>query len=185
MNVISTNSAIQKRDAETQFEELIVKPSGNVATIEAVVIIVDALDESGERNERNEFGTTPGQMHRASEELSVMLPLALDRTQVEAWFQNYNILCKRMGNIDAEETCLDIQAHFSNCLAPISPIFNKIDRDWGNILAKRAEGLFQWAQTVCQSIDPTVARPQLVKKNWETCVSSSSFTLFELYRHHI
>lgn len=185
VKVIQKAADRKSKDPQIQFEELIVKPSQNVSTIGSVVIVVDALDESGDRGERREILELL--FDRCSELPKNYRILVTSRPEqdIELYCQKSgpagNVSCIRMEDANSEETHSDILAYISGFLAPISPTLDMIDQDWCGILAKRAECLFQWARTACEFIDPAITRPQLIHKKWETCISVSSSLSSPLY----
>lgn len=185
VKAIGKASVRKSKDPGLQFHELILRPSAEVTTIGPVVIVIDALDESGDRQERkgvldlifDGFAELPKNYR--------VIVTSRPEQDIEDLCQDSSVVYKRMGDIDVEETRSDIQKYISNSLAPISSFLDEIDGNWCNILVKCAEGLFQWAETACQFIDPTLKRSRLVKEKWKTCISGSSSSLYGLYRQII
>lgn len=168
-------------DMETQFNEFIIKPSKEVRTLGPVVIVIDALDESGDRGDRR---TLLNILFSQSSMLPTNYRIIITtrpEQDIESCCKPPTALCKRMGDIAADETLADIRSYVSFRLEPISETLDELQRDWPDSLSKRSEGLFQWAETVCRFIDPTIPHPLLVRKRWKACTPSSSSSLYELY----
>lgn len=182
VEVIQDTAIRTSMDPVTQFDELIDKPSKHVATVGPVVIVIDALDESGDREAR---ATILELLFQRCSELPVNYRILItSRPEQDIEFlcdDPENIHCIRMDDIPIHETLYDIQSYVLNRLKPIAPILNMVERNWSLILANRAEGLFQWADTACRFIDPNVRYLAIVQERWLACISTSSSSLYKLY----
>lgn len=180
------NTAIRRStDMETQFNELIVKPSLKISAIGPVVIVIDALDESGGREERRPLlDILFSQLSALPINYRVILTTRPE-SDIVLRCQHSTVFCKWMGDVAANQTLMDIQSYVSFRLEPIAGILDKITTDWREVLAEHAEGLFQWAETACRYIDPTIQYVPLIEDNWNTCISNSSSSLYELYHRII
>lgn len=165
-------------DPTTQFDELIVKPSKN--TTKPVVIIIDALDESGDRESRRTL------LHLLFERTSEfpqnyrLIITSRPESDIEQKYENreLNVLCIHMADIDPDDTLNDIQKYISSELLDVAEILDKrFHVDWRSELAEKAQGLFQWAYLACHYI---VEYNHIVRL--KTLLSKAApASLFEMY----
>ncbi|GJJ12624.1 hypothetical protein Clacol_006867 [Clathrus columnatus] len=183
IRIIEEITVRSSKDITTQFNKLIIEPSKEVKTIGPVVIIIDALDESGDRPERVELLNL---LRRCSELPSTYRFVITSRPEPDIlqWCEHPTIFCKYMSSIHLNETTRDIQDFISSRLFPVKDILdNEVGVGWESLLAKRAEGLFQWASTVCDLIDPTVRFG--VAEQAKTFISGPTSSLYQLYHQII
>ncbi|GJJ11232.1 hypothetical protein Clacol_005464 [Clathrus columnatus] len=171
-------------DINTQFEELIVKPSKAVSIIGPVIIILDALDESGDPIERKEVLDL---LLRGFSELPPNYRFLITsrlESDILSWSEHPTILCKHMNDLDLDGTTLDIQRYISSCV--YHHYYQVVDTSdnglyWRSALAKQAKGRFQWASTVCNYIlGPTICQTEAVERA-KDLVHGSPPTLYQLY----
>ncbi|GJJ12679.1 hypothetical protein Clacol_006923 [Clathrus columnatus] len=178
--IIQKTSIRTSMDTFTQFEELIIKPSKTVNTIGPVVIIIDGLDESGDRSERAVLLELLFKRCSEFPQNFRFIVTSRPESDVEEWCEHPNVFCKLMADIGLDETTKDIQRYISSRLFHVgNTLDDELDVDWRMRLANRAEGLFQWASTVCNVIDPTVRFG--VTERVKTFISGPTSSLYQLY----
>ena len=147
----------QARDFQILFERLLLQPLKSLRTNNHILIVIDALDESGDTTGRTG-------LHKFLAEHLCELPsyfriLITSRPEngIEPAFDNAtSVHIKHMEDHDlAAKTGEDIRAYVKANLA--SGLFQK----YGVRLAEKAEGLFQWAAVACEYItDPPAGYTQ-------------------------
>ena len=134
-----------------QFDNLILKPLKNLTILGPIVIVVDALDESGDVEPRR--GMLQELASKAQNLPSNFRILLTSRpeTDIETLFQeNDYVFVKRMQDISMTSSELDITAYIHNRLR--GPGYSAIDEACRSILVSKCEGLFQWASVACTFI---------------------------------
>lgn len=180
VRIIEKTALRTSADPETQFNELIVKPSKDAETLGPVVIVIDALDESGDRMERKVLLKLL--LERSSELPSSYRFIITSRPEpdIELRCKQSTVVCKRMADIDPLDTLNDIRHFVSSELSYVGHILDEeLKMDWRSLLARRAEGFFQWANIACRFIDPTVEFG--VGRRLKAISTSTSSSLYELY----
>jgi hypothetical protein len=113
-------------------------------TIGPVLIVIDALDESGDKESRRVFlKILMRQLPELPSNYRILLTTRPEKDIVDTFEGQSSVLCKRMEDIDLESTNQDISVFIEQELAGV------IDLKWCRQLAAKAEGLFQWAFTAC------------------------------------
>ena len=164
-NVVKDNTALRvgTRDNDTLFESLILEPLKDVHIVGPILVIIDALDESGD-------ATRGAGLHSFFAKNLVRLPsnfrvVITSRPElpiVSAFVEVQSIKIIYMDDTElAAEAHGDILAFFQQRLPS-----NEF-RHYSEALAKKAEGLFQWAEVASQLIlDP----PPRFRYSKEKCI---------------
>ena len=134
------------QDYHTLFESLILQPLSEVRTVGPVLIIIDALDESGDATGGSGLHTFLGE--RLAKLPSNFRILITSRLETDIWHPLVNaseaFQIIRMDDSElAAGTDYDIRLYFEKNL--IQDTF----KQHGDELVKKAEGLFQWAAVAC------------------------------------
>jgi hypothetical protein len=139
---------------EEQWENLIVRPAKRVTEQKPVVIVIDALDESGTQKTggpRGKFiSLLLSGVHELPQQFSILITSRLE------WDVAYLLERNTKGVQIQDITQLggvqnDIYTYVCNLMS--SPIQSYgLDQAQCKLLAERAEGLFQWAYTVCEAL---------------------------------
>jgi hypothetical protein len=151
--VVKDNTALRvgTRDYDTLFESLILKPLKDLHIVGPILVVIDALDESGD--------TTGGiglpaflakNLIRLPSNFRVVITSRPEHAIVSALVEAQSVKIKYMDDTElAAETQKDILAFFQKRLPS-----NEFRR-YVEALAVKAEGLFQWAAVASQLIlDP-------------------------------
>jgi hypothetical protein len=135
------------QDYHTLFESLLLQPLRDVHTVGPILIIIDALDESGDATGRNGLhiflaeclASLPSNFRvliTSRSEADIMLPFA------GASGSSFEIVHMNDSNL-AARTDDDIHIYLEKYLP------SKTFTQYGDKLVKKAEGLFQWAAVAC------------------------------------
>ena len=134
-----------------QFNNFILKPFKELTLTGPLVIIVNALDESGDIQSRQELlqllteKTTdlPSNIH--------ILLTSRPEGDIDCLFNSgTHILVKKMQDISMTLTEVDITAYIHNRLS--GPAYSANDDARRNKLVSKCKGLFQWASIACTFI---------------------------------
>jgi hypothetical protein len=153
--VVKDNSALRvgTRDYETLFQSLILEPLKDLRIVGPILIVIDALDESGDVTSKKGLHTfLPKALSKLPSNFRVLITSRPEHAIESAFVgdRSSGIKIKYMNDSHlAARTHNDILAFFGKNLP--SDEFKK----YGSMLAERAEGLFQWAAVACGYIlDP-------------------------------
>jgi hypothetical protein len=160
-NIIKDNTALRldTRDYGTLFRRLIREPLQDLLIVDPVLVVIDALDESGD-------ATGKHGLHRFLADNLSSLPanfrvLITSRPEhgiESAFLVAESVVIKHMDDHRlAAQTQPDILAFLQKRLEDRLPSHDL--EQHGEALAKRAEGLFQWAAVACGYI----LEPKLVR----------------------
>ena len=141
----------QTTDIIQQWESLLIKPSAQLPTDHPIVLIIDALDESGDAQSRNHLLSILA--HRTRELPSnvriLLTSRALDDIS-QALQSSTHIRSKVMNDIPKSSIDHDIKSYISARLNQIPDFF--VDASRLQFLVDCSEGLFQWAFVACEFI---------------------------------
>ena len=151
--VVRDNSSLRAgtRDYDTLFQSLILEPLKDLRIVGPILVVIDALDESGDATGRTGLHTFLAKnLIRLPSNFRVLITSRPEDGVESALFGVPSVRVKRMTDSElAATTNADIVAFFKEKLP--SDEF----KNYGNELAKKAEGLFQWAAVACGYIlDP-------------------------------
>ena len=164
-NVVKDNTALRvgTRDYNTLFESLILEPLKDVHIVGLVLIVIDALDESGDTASGiglHAFLAT--NLIRLPSNFRVVITSRPEHAIMSAFIEAQSFKIKYMDDTELSiETHEDILAFFQQRL-----VSNEL-RQYAKALAVKAEGLFQWAAVASQFILDPPARFDYSK---ETCI---------------
>lgn len=137
---------------QEQFENFILKPTMKLQqTIGPVIIVIDALDESGDRESRNLFlRILVDHLPKLPSHYHFLLTTHPEQDILDAFANTKTVLCKHMEDIDPDTTREDISVFIRKELAGLSELEQQWPHGaWWKQLTDKAEGLFQWAFTAC------------------------------------
>ena len=151
--VVKDNSSLRTgtRDYDTLFQSLILEPLRDLHIIGPILVVIDALDESGDATGRTGLHTFLAKnVIRLPSNFRVFITSRPEDGIESALVGVPSVRVKRMNDYElAATTDADILTFFQETLP--SDEF----KIYGDELAKRAEGLFQWAAIACGYIlDP-------------------------------
>jgi hypothetical protein len=151
--VVKDNTALRvgTRDYDTLFESLILEPLKDLHIIGPVLVVIDALDESGDTASRTGLHAFLAKnLIRLPSNFRVLIASRPEHAIVSALVEAQSVKIKYMNDTElAAETHEDILAFFRQRL-PSNELRHYIEP-----LVAKAEGLFQWAAVASQLIlDP-------------------------------
>jgi hypothetical protein len=138
-------------DIIQQWERLLVKSSAQLPTDRPILLIIDALDESGDAQSRNHLLSILA--HRSRELPSNVRILLTSRTLddiSQALQSSTHIRSKIIDDIPKSSIDHDITSYISARLNQIPDLF--VDSNRLQFLVDHSEGLFQWAYVACEFI---------------------------------
>jgi len=138
-------------DVIQQWEYLLVKPSSQLSIGHPILLIIDALDESGDAQSRRYL--LPILAHRAGElpfNFRILLTSRPEADISQALRGSIHVISKDMNDIAKSSTDHDISAYIFTSLAHVDDTF--FDGHRLCTLVEQAEGLFQWAFVACEFI---------------------------------
>ena len=163
---LNSDPKIAEKSLRSQFEELLQVPLAAAAKklTGPVIIVLDALDECGDRDSRRELLEILGA--NLSTLPSVFRWLITSRPEEDIRFRlgSSNSVMSLESMVGKEEAILDVQAYLQTEMKRIRAM-KGLPHNWprfGQIyaLAQNSEGLFIWASTACKLIEqasrPTV-----------------------------
>ncbi|KAG6331908.1 hypothetical protein ID866_7178 [Astraeus odoratus] len=155
-SVIRADPSLKKStDIARQWEKLLLHPlkgfvGGNV------VIVIDALDESGDEASRTrilEVLASPRMMELPST-VRIFVTSRASRDICDALANVPHIVARSLDNVDVTSAKRDIGRYISNKLKELR--IQLSDTEIGQ-LTEMSDGLFEWARLACQSIRPRKA----------------------------
>jgi hypothetical protein len=154
-----TTLRLDTRDYGTLFQRLIREPLQDLLIVDPILVVIDALDESGDaigekalhRFLADNLSSLPGNFR-------VLITSRPEHGIESAFLTAESVVIKSMNDHElAAETQHDILSFLHRTLQSRIPL--RDCEKYGEALAKRAEGLFQWAAVACGYI----LEPKLVR----------------------
>ncbi len=145
--IVKDNSSLRvgTRDYASLFESLILEPLKDLHIVGPVLVVIDALDESGDVTGGNGLLTfLPKALSKLPSNFRVLITSRPEHDIESAFVGAPSLHIKHMNDLDlAAKTHDDILAFLRERLP------SEEFRNYGNALAIKAEGLFQWAAVAC------------------------------------
>ncbi|KAL4072384.1 WD40-repeat-containing domain protein [Scleroderma yunnanense] len=154
--VALSHSLKDTADVVAQWQKFIFEPLAQVkdSSTGNVVIVIDALDESGSETTRKAilriFNTHGAKLPENVRILLTSRPLVDIRDALHA---SQHIHPRSLDDIDAKSTIRDIHLYITTQLKTLSGTFS--DKDFQQ-LAEKSSGVFEWARLACDFIHPRV-----------------------------
>ncbi|KAH7905937.1 WD40-repeat-containing domain protein [Hygrophoropsis aurantiaca] len=155
--------AIEKRaDRSTpsiaeQFEKFIIRPTSELHIVGPVVIVIDALDESGDQIHRKRM------LSVLSEKISslpcnfrILITGRPESDIVQRLCPSKNLVVQNIDQISSSSVLNnDISFFIENSLSSSSDTLNREweNKGWVKLMTEKSNGLFQWAFTACEFIN--------------------------------
>ncbi len=145
--VVEDNSSLRvgTRDYGTLFKSLILEPLKDLHIVGPILVVIDALDESGDVTGGNGLHTFLAEaLSKLPSHFRVLITSRPEHDIESAFVGAPSVRIKHMNDLElAAETHDDILAFLRERLP------SEEFRNYGNALAIKAEGLFQWAAVAC------------------------------------
>jgi WD40 repeat protein len=133
-----------------QFDKFILLPAVDLMAIGPILIVIDALDESGDRVAREALLSTLGQgISRLPPNFRIFVTSRAEADIQDMFGNHQDVLCMHMDTIDQRSTNDDISLFVQSRLSKVKCLDQSLCTEWCHQLVKKAEGLFQWASTAC------------------------------------
>jgi hypothetical protein len=158
-----TDLRLGTRDYDTLFESLILEPLKGLHIVGPILVVIDALDESGDTTGRNGLHAFLAEnLNRLPSNFRVVITSRPEHAIVSALARAPSVKIKYMNDTElVAETHKDILTFLRGKLPS-----DKLG-DYVEALAVKAEGLFQWAAVASQLVlDP----PERFDYSEETCI---------------
>jgi len=154
-NVVRGNRALRSTlAAREQFTNFILKPSEHLTTVGPVVIVIDALDESGDQVSREVLlSIITKEMSHLPANFRILVTSRPEPDIYKTLKGGKNVLCKSMDSIDAKANAADISLYIKTQLCDVPGLdLEWPNQEWCRLLLNNSDGLFQWAFTACSAI---------------------------------
>jgi hypothetical protein len=153
--VIHGKTALRNtRAPHEQFEKFILQPASGLTSIGPLLIVIDALDESGDKESRQVILTILS--NKAADLPSNFRILVTARAELDilkALEKKKHVVIRHMDTVDATSTTHDISCFVRNQLDDISELEHRWpNNEWCRLLVEHSERVFQWASTACRFI---------------------------------
>jgi hypothetical protein len=158
--VIGNHALCSTLAVKEQFDNFIVKPAAALTTVGPIVIVIDALDESGSYIERKPLlDMIIGRAAELPKNFRILITSRLEPDVSKALqlvHQHPYIKHKHVDAAEMENNLneLDLSLYIENKLSDIKSELEARwpNNEWCTLLVKSSEGLFQWAAVTCQYI---------------------------------
>jgi hypothetical protein len=139
---------------KSQFENLILEPAKGLDSIGPILIIIDALDESGSLKERAPLLQALTSITKLSPYFRFLVTSRPESDIVDALGDhNYAwVRPSRLDQVDQKSTNRDIWNFVHHHLLQVSMLKDEWIDDWADEITARSDQLFQWAFTACKYI---------------------------------
>jgi hypothetical protein len=150
--VVGEKRALRKTHAaREQFQRFILDPATDLKTIGPIVIVIDALDESGDAESRQVIlSILAGEAADLPPNFRVLVTGRVERDIRDALDGNKHVISKHMETFDANNDIFFVQTQLCTKVAELEQKWPK--NLWCQMLVDKSEGLFQWASTACRFI---------------------------------
>ncbi|KAH7916685.1 hypothetical protein BJ138DRAFT_995157 [Hygrophoropsis aurantiaca] len=158
---LSLSAAVEKRTTRTtasitqQFEEFIRKPASQLRLIGPILIVIDALDESGDEDKREGIlSVLGGKFPGLPGNIRILVTGHPEQDILNALSPSKHLFIKEMSSIESDKASYDIYQFVKNRLQGVQAKLDKRwpNGEWVNLIVKKSDKLFQWAFTACEFI---------------------------------
>ncbi|KJA17635.1 hypothetical protein HYPSUDRAFT_205985 [Hypholoma sublateritium FD-334 SS-4] len=140
-------------DLSQQWDSLLVRPSVNLSNAGPILLVIDALDESGDHLSRNALlsilATRAGEL---PPNIRILLTSRTRDDILQTLSQSPHVLSRDLNDTPKSLIDHDISVYISKQLRGIDDAFFDSQQ---RLLVDRSEGLFQWAYVACEFIKDT------------------------------
>jgi hypothetical protein len=142
------------RAPREQFEKFILQPSTCLTSVGPLLIVIDALDESGDEESRQVIlGILANKAADLPSNFRILVTARAERDIMDALGEKPSVISQHMSTVTTTSTIHDISCFVRTRLGDISDLELKWPNDeWCRLLVERSEGVFQWASTACRFI---------------------------------
>ena len=138
-------------DIIQQWEILLIKPSVHLPTDHPILLIIDALDESGDGQSRKHLlSILANRVIELPPNVRILLTSRPLDDILWALRSRVHVISKAIDDIPESSITRDIKSYIFERLALVDDFF--LDDNRLSLLVTRSEGLFQWAFVACEFI---------------------------------
>ena len=152
--IASDHSLRDTEDIAEQWQKFILEPLSQVqdSSVGNVVIVIDALDESGAENSRvTVLSVLSTQTAKLPDNVRILLTSRPLMDIVEVLNSAQHVYARSLDDLDVEATTRDIHLYVSTQLKKLDGIFSSEDF---HRIAVKSSGLFEWARLACDFVYP-------------------------------
>ena len=155
--IVKDNRALRTSPSPSeQIERLIVEPSVHLHAIGPLVIVIDALDESGNADNRRQLLDALSRNlteRKLPTNLRFLITSRPEEDIVGTLSTRPPVVCKHLGDVPDAVTDKDIERFIHHSLHQ----YTELDlfwpnQEWCRLLVRHSQHLFQWAATACRFI---------------------------------
>ena len=183
--VVKGDKALRVTSKVTQqFNNLILKPVEKLTMTGPIVIVVDALDESGDAETRQGLLQELASNTRKLPSNFRILLTSRPEPDIMRSFQKFDhVMFQSMHDLLLSSTEDDIRLYINDHLSRLD--VDDIDEGCRHTLVSRCEGLFQWASVACEFIKGVGIPGSAPRERYDLLVqgtTSEAWRLDDLYR---
>ncbi|KAG6374093.1 hypothetical protein JVT61DRAFT_4736 [Boletus reticuloceps] len=155
--IVKENQALRTSTSPfKQLERLIIEPSQNFHAVGPLVIVIDAVDESGDEDSRQQLLQAISKQianNNLPTNLRFLITARLESDILAALPPCAQIVRKQMGDIMEHIVDRDIHMFIRHSLHQYTQLeFSWPNEEWCQLLVRHSQHLFQWAPTACRFI---------------------------------
>jgi hypothetical protein len=153
--VIHGKTALRNtRAPHEQFESFILQPATELTSIGPLLIVIDALDESGDKESRQAIlAILSNKAADLPSNFRILITTRAEQDILNALDKRKHIVFKDMDTVDPTSTMHDVFHFVHTQLDDISDLERRWpNNEWCRLLVEHSEGVFQWASTACRFI---------------------------------
>ncbi|KAF8548063.1 hypothetical protein OG21DRAFT_1607113 [Imleria badia] len=163
LEVVKDNRALRTSTSPfQQLEKLIIEPCQHLCTIGPLVIIVDAVDESGDEVSREQLLQAISKQvadNNLPTNLRFLITARPESDILTALLPGPQIVLKQMSDVPDDVVDGDIHKFIHNSLRQFTQLESSWpNQEWCRLLVGHSQHLFQWASTACGFIKGFGAR---------------------------
>ncbi|KIJ52229.1 hypothetical protein M422DRAFT_776348 [Sphaerobolus stellatus SS14] len=186
-HIDSNKSLTTTKDLSDQFEQFIALHSGNSCFIGHVLIVIDALDESGDALQRStllRLLADPTMVQKLPPYVRIFITARPEKDIVGAFSRSSHAHILRLFDaVPAEDVKQDILAFVRHQLIGDSVYsLPDIEEDHCLQIAEKSQGLFQWAAVVCRLLKEAEAKALSPLEELPSLLMVPSSDLDHIYR---
>jgi hypothetical protein len=147
--------APEELSIESQLETLLLQPAREVDNIGPILLIIDALDESGSQDQRSTLLKTLSHLQKLPIQFRFLITSRPEKDVTTAFSKLAGVNASNLNHRHELSTDDDIYHFVRNRLQAVPELEEKpvanLDR-WARQITICSDGLFQWASTVCKYV---------------------------------
>lgn len=142
----------ESRMVQTQFDELFAGPARQLDGLGPILIVIDALDESGSREQREKLMATLKRINSLPPQFRFLITSRPEIDIEHAFGDKSWARQQQLHDTDISSTDKDIGCYVSGYLKDIPGLNPNYIESWTNSIVLHSGQLFQWAATACKYI---------------------------------